>query len=225
MIIAIDGPAAAGKTTVAQEVARRLDATFLDTGAMYRAVTLAVLDRGLDPSDAESCARVAREVELSFDESGRIRIDGRPGEPDIRSPRVDRAVSHVSAHAPVREAIVRQQRQAARARERLVAEGRDTTTVVFPEADHKFFLNASSSERADRRARQTGVPERVDAIRAELEERDRLDGSRAHSPLVQAADAIEIDTEGRTLDEVVARIVAAVAQGVDSGSPGAGRGR
>ena len=211
MIIAIDGPAAAGKTTVAKEVARRLGATFLDTGAMYRAVTLVVLERGIDPADSEGCGNVSREIALTFDESGAIVIDGRSGEPDIRTPRVDRAVSHVSAHASVREAIVRQQRQVAQRPGHLVAEGRDTTTVVFPNADHKFFLNASSSERAARRARQTGATEEVDSIRADLEERDRLDGSRAIAPLVRADDATEIDTGDRTLDEVVGSILDSIA--------------
>lgn len=224
MIIAIDGPAAAGKTTVAKEVARRLGATFLDTGAMYRAVTLVVLERGLDPADGEACGAVARELQLSFDESGRIAIDGRPGEPDIRTPRVESAVSHVSAHAPVREAIVRRQRQMAEDRGDLVAEGRDTTTVVFPTATHKFFLNASSSERARRRARQIDAEDRVDSVRREIEERDRLDGSRAIAPLVRADDATEIDTDGRSLDDVVGTIVELVLVGEDA-RPDASRGR
>jgi cytidylate kinase len=206
MIIAIDGPAGAGKSTVAREVARALGLAYLDTGAMYRAVTLAALERGIDPADGEACGRLARELSLTFDEDGRIRIDGRPGEPDIRSAEVSRSVSAVSAHPAVRRAVVSAQRALA-ARQSLVAEGRDTTTVVFPLADHKFFLTASESERARRRARELGEEHRLGAVREEIERRDRLDSTRAYSPLTRAPDAELVETDGLGVAEVVERIL------------------
>jgi cytidylate kinase len=209
MIIAIDGPAGAGKSTVARAVAQALGLTYLDTGAMYRAVTLEVLRQGLDPASEEGCARVAQNIQLSFDADGRVQIDGRPGEPAIRSSRVTASVSQVSAHPAVRAAVVREQRRLA-SRGGLVAEGRDTTTVVFPDAEHKFFLIASPPERAQRRAAELGTPERRVAIQAELEERDRRDSSRAHSPLVRAPDATVIDSDGLSASEVVQRVLQAV---------------
>ena len=213
MIIAIDGPAGAGKSTVAAGVARALGIPFLDTGAMYRAVTLAVLERGLHPGDGRACGEIAAELALSFDDEGRILVGGEPGEPDIRSRTVTRNVSAVSAHPAVREAIVARQRELAAQLPGIVAEGRDTTTVVFPEADHKFFLDASPEERARRRARQGGrEAERgaLEAILADIARRDRLDATRAHSPLVQAPDAVRIEADERSADEVVALILARV---------------
>ncbi len=210
MIIAVDGPAAAGKSTIARRVARELGLTYLDTGAMYRAVTLAVLRHGDSPADGEACGAVARGLALDFDERGRIRIDGVPGEPAIRGPEVTREVSHVSAHPEVRAAIVAEQRALAARSAGVVAEGRDTTTVVFPRADHKFFLDASPRERARRRALDLGEPGRAAEIQAELERRDRLDSERAHSPLFQAPDAVRIDTDGLSIEQVVERILAEV---------------
>ncbi len=207
MIIAIDGPAGAGKSTVAQRIARALELTFLDTGAMYRAVTLAVLESGIHPSDQGECATIARKLVLEFDREGRILIDGEPGEPDIRSSTVTMNVSAVSAHAGVREAVVERQREIGSRGPGIVAEGRDTTTVVFPEADHKFFLNASVDERARRRALQEGALERLDEVCADIERRDRLDTTRAHSPLKRAADAIAIEADGLSVEAVVERIL------------------
>ena len=207
MIIAIDGPAGVGKSTVARRVAAELGVPFLDTGAMYRAVTLVVLERGLEPEDAEACARVARELSLDFDSGGRISIDGAPGEPAIRGERVTRQVSSVAAHPEVRRAIVELQRAIAERSDGIVAEGRDTTTVVFPRADRKFYLDASREERARRRALELGRVERSGEVLAELERRDRLDSSRAHSPLVRAADAVVIDTEGRSVEQVVRAVL------------------
>lgn len=208
MKIAIDGPAGAGKSTVAQRVARALGLPFLDTGAMYRAVALMALERGVDPADGEGCARIAREVDLSFDEEGNLCIDGVPRGAQIRSPRVDAVVSAVSAHPEVREAIVPHQRRFAERAGGVVAEGRDTTTVVFPDADLKVYLTASVEERARRRAAQSGRLEEVDAIRQEIERRDHLDRERADSPLRVAPGARVIDTDGRSVDEVVERILA-----------------
>jgi cytidylate kinase len=221
MIIAIDGPAAAGKSTVARRVAARLGLDFLDTGAMYRAVTLVVLERGVDPADGTACAAVARELELEFDEGAHIQIDGRPGEPAIRSQPVTRAVSAVSAHPAVRAAIVPLQRAAAEravaAGGGIVAEGRDVGTVVFPRADHKFFLRASSEVRARRRAAEEGRLEAFDAIHEDVRRRDELDATRVDSPLACAADATVVDTDGLDVDGVVAALLAEVQSGAREG--------
>lgn len=203
MIIAIDGPAAAGKSTVARALAHELGFLFLDTGAMYRAVALEVLKRSISPADAAGCEAVARSLAIDFDALGRVRIDGQPGEPAIRSAEVDAVVSAVSAHPGVRRTIVPLQHEIARRARGVVAEGRDTTTVVFPHAEHKFFLVASAAERARRRALQEGHPERIEGIRAAIEQRDRLDAERDDSPLVRARDVEEVDTEGQSAEEVV----------------------
>jgi len=213
MIIALDGPAGAGKSTVGRRIAEELGLAFLDTGAMYRAVTLAALERDVHPSDGEACARLARELQLDFDPGGRILIDGVPGEPDIRSSTVTLNVSAVSSHPGVRQAIVAEQRAIAERMGGVVAEGRDTTTVVFPRADFKFFLHASPAERARRRALQEGTPERAREIQADIERRDRLDRTRACSPLVKAPDAIEIDADAMDVEEVVAAVLAHVRGG------------
>lgn len=209
MIIAIDGPAGAGKSTVARRVAEALGIRFLDTGAMYRAVTLRAREAGLDPRDDGACGALAERLDLAFDEAGAIRIDGEPGEPHIRSEGVNRDVSDVSALPRVRRAVVAKQRALA-GEGSLVAEGRDTTTVVFPDADHKFYLDASPEERARRRALQEGRPERRAELTQEMAERDRKDSSRVDSPLLCAEDAVRIDTDGLDLDGVVRRLLAHV---------------
>jgi cytidylate kinase len=211
MIIAIDGPAGAGKSTVAREVARVLGITYLDTGAMYRAVTWIALERGLDPGDAAACGRLAHELALDFDAQGRIHVDGRPGEPHIRSERVTASVSQVSSHPEVRRAVVARQREFARRRD-IVAEGRDTTTVVFPQAEHKFYLTADERERARRRALELGRGADAEAVRRSLGERDRLDSTRVHSPLRQAPGAVRIDTDGLDVPGVVARILSVLGE-------------
>ncbi|HIF40932.1 MAG TPA: (d)CMP kinase [Planctomycetes bacterium] len=212
MIIAIDGPAASGKSTVARALAQRLNLTFLDTGAMYRAVTLRVLLAGVDSDDGEACTRIAEAMDISFDENGYVLLDGKPGEPEVRGSEVTAAVSTVAAHAGVRAAIVPKQQSIAAAGG-AVAEGRDTTTVVFPEADHKFFLIASPLERGRRRAQERGEPERAGEYAAEIERRDELDRTREHSPLRQASDASLVDTDGCTPEQVCERLLAHILGG------------
>lgn len=209
-LIAIDGPAASGKSTVAKLVARELGLTFLDTGAMYRAVTWVALQQGVDPHDEAGCAAVARTIRLAFDAEGAIQIDGRPGEPAIRSEAVTNAVSPVSAHPAVRAAIVPQQREEAVRRGGLVAEGRDIGSVVFPDADFKFYVDASSAERARRRVKEIGRPERFDEIHAQIRARDHQDSTRKDSPLTIAPGAIVIQTDSLDANAVAERMLSAM---------------
>jgi cytidylate kinase len=204
MVIAIDGPAGAGKSSVARAVAAALDFTYLDSGAMYRCVALAALERGVDVDDPEALGRLAGELEIGF-EGGRVELDGREVTEAIRESRVTEAASRVSVHPQVREAMVARQR-AMIAAGRYVAEGRDVGTVVSPEAPLKVFLTASAEERARRRAAQSGEDEA--AVLAAQRERDERDETRQHSALRAADDAVEIDTTALSLDEVAARIVA-----------------
>jgi CMP/dCMP kinase len=195
MIVAIDGPAGSGKSTVARALARRLDFTYLDSGAMYRSVGLAVLERGGEPAD------VARAIELELGE--RIRLDGRDVTDAIRSPEVSEAASRVAADPEVREALVAKQRRLM-SRGDWVAEGRDIGTVVAPDAEVKVFLTAGEEERARRRAGELGAD--VDTVLAEQAIRDERDRSREHSPLAPAPGAVELDTTGLSVDEVVERV-------------------
>jgi cytidylate kinase len=203
MVIAIDGPAGAGKSTVARAVAAALGFTYLDSGAMYRCVALAGIERGGDLDDAAAMGGLARSLRIDLD-GERVALDGRDVGAAIREPRVTGASSRVSVHPPVREALVARQRQLIDAG-RYVAEGRDIGTVVSPGAPLKVFLTASAEERARRRAVQTGEDEA--AVLAAQRERDERDETREHSALRPADDAVEIDTTGLGLDEVVDRVV------------------
>jgi cytidylate kinase len=208
MVIAIDGPAGAGKSTVARALATELDFTYLDSGAMYRCVALAALRRGADPDDAGAMTELADSIAISF-EGERVELDGEDVSTEIREPAVSEASSRVSVHPGVREAMVARQRELIAAG-RYVAEGRDIGTVVSPDSPLKIFLTASGEERARRRAEQTG--EDPAAVLAAQLERDRRDETREHSALRAATDAVEIDTTGVPQDEVVARI-ASLARG------------
>jgi len=204
MVIAIDGPAGAGKSTVARAVAAALGFTYLDSGAMYRCVALAGLERGADLDDDEAVGALAGSLAIELDGEA-VTLGGRDVGAAIREPAVTDASSRVSVHGPVREAMVTRQRELIAAG-RYVAEGRDIGTVVSPEAPLKVFLTASARERARRRAAQTGESEA--AVLAAQSERDGRDENREHSALRAAPDAVEIDTTGLALDEVVARVVA-----------------
>ena len=198
-VIAIDGPAGAGKSTVARAVARELGFTYLDSGAMYRSVALVALERGQPPASVAPGLR----IELG----DRVLVDGRDVSDAIRAAEVSEAASVAAAQPAVREAMVAAQRGLLAAGD-WVAEGRDIGTVVAPRAEVKVFLTASSSARAQRRAAELGVD--AATVLAEQAIRDERDESRAHSPLAAAPDAETIDTTELTLDEVVARIVALV---------------
>lgn len=208
MVIAIDGPAGAGKSTVARALAAKLDFTYLDSGAMYRCVALAALRGGTDLDDAAAMARLAGSIAISL-EGERVELDGEDVSAEIRGPEVSEASSRVSVHPGVREAMVARQRELI-ASGRYVAEGRDIGTVVSPESPLKVFLTASAEERARRRAAQTG--EDPAAVLAAQRERDRRDETREHSALRAAADAVEIDTTGLGEDEVVSRVAALAAE-------------
>ena len=203
MVIAIDGPAGAGKSSVARGVAAALGLTYLDSGAMYRCVALAALERGIDPDDGAALGPMAAALEIGFD-GERVLLDGADVSTAIRSAGVTAAASRVSVHAPVREALVARQR-ALIAAAGYVAEGRDIGTVVSPEAPLKVFLTASDEERARRRAAQSG--ESYEAVLAAQRERDARDTEREHGALRAAEDALAVDTTGLTLDEVIARVV------------------
>jgi len=214
MIIAIDGPAGSGKSSVAKAVAGRLGFYYLDTGAMYRAVALRALSRGISLSDEAGVAAIATSETIEFGHEpgdplpSRVLIGGQDVTEAIRAPEVDDAVSPVARLKTLREAMVAQQRHLASASD-IVVEGRDIGTVVFPDAELKVFLTASSAERARRRAAQQaqrGGPVDTGGVRDSIERRDAADSTRAHSPLTPAADAIELDTTDLTFDEVVSRI-------------------
>ena len=217
MIVAIDGPAGSGKSTIAKEIARQMGFNKLDTGAMYRAVTYAALSRGVDLDDEAAIDALARQIEIRFTngvgEDTRLTIDGEDASAAIRTPEVDANVSEVSAYPGVREAMLVHQRRAAEGRD-IVAEGRDIGTVVFPEAEVKVFLTADPRERARRRVLQRhendaaapspeAIEAEVDETLAALEERDKLDSSRDVAPLVAAEDAVHVDSTSHTIDEVV----------------------
>ncbi len=204
MVIAIDGPAGAGKSTVARGVAAALGYTYLDSGAMYRSVALAAGRAGVDLDDAAAVSAVARGLEIGFD-GPTVLLDGEDVSAAIRDPEVTDASSRVSVHPGVRHAMVERQRDLIAAG-RYVAEGRDIGTVVSPDAPLKIFLNASGDERARRRAAETG--EQQDAVLAAQSERDSRDRFREHGALRAADDAVELDTTGVGIDEVVSRVVA-----------------
>ncbi|HEY7917078.1 MAG TPA: (d)CMP kinase [Acidimicrobiales bacterium] len=196
-IIAIDGPAGSGKSTVSRAVAIRLGVERLDTGAMYRAVAWAALERGIEPSDRTAVGRLAQGLDITVGE--RVEADGTDITEVIRGPLVSRAVSAVAANPDVRRVLVHRQRRWAAERGRGVVEGRDIGSVVFPEADIKVYLTASADERARRRPE-----EGADAVAR----RDRLDSTRAASPLEVADGALVIDTTDRPVEEIVDQVVA-----------------
>jgi len=204
MVIAIDGPAGAGKSTVARGVAGELGFTYLDSGAMYRCVALAALQGGADLDDGEAVGALAEGLGIDFD--GRcVLLDGNDVSEEIRTPEVSAAASHVSVHPRVREAMVARQRELIAAAD-YVAEGRDIGTVVSPDSPLKVFLTASDEERARRRAAETG--EDFEAVLAAQRQRDARDTEREHGALRAAEDAVELDTTGLSQDDVVARVVA-----------------
>jgi cytidylate kinase len=211
-IITIDGPAGAGKSTVSKMLARKLNFLYLDTGAMYRAVALRAQREGVDPNDEGGLEKLCQRLEISFQEDRegqRVICQGEDVTEGIRDPEIGWMASTVSMKRPVREALVRMQRKIG-SRGKIVAEGRDTGTVVFPRAKYKFFLNANPQERARRRFRELavrGLAVNLEEIKKEMKERDEQDSSRQLAPLRPAEDARMIDSTGLTPEEVVERIL------------------
>lgn len=221
MIIAIDGPAGSGKSTIAHRIADELGFEKLDTGALYRTVALSCKLNGINLDDESAVVNEAARADISFDSTGeatRISVDGRDVSDEIRTPEVDRIVSKVAAYPGVREAMLPVQRLFARDRD-VVAEGRDIGTVVFPDADVKVFLTADPRERARRRVLQrhsdadvpaAQIEAEVEETLADLERRDKIDSSRQTAPLRAADDAVRIDSSSATIDDVVRAIAVLV---------------
>jgi cytidylate kinase len=216
LVIALDGPASSGKSSVGAAVASALGLRFLDTGLLYRALTWLALERRLDPADGPGIAPLVGEIDLGADAAGRLTrvlVAGRDVAAEIRTPRVDRAVSAVSRQPEVRAALLGRQRALAAAGGIVVA-GRDIGSVVLPDADAKVWLDASAEERAARRAVERGIDPASPAGRAildDLHRRDAVDGSRPHSPARAAGDAVHVRTDGNTFEETVAAVLAVVA--------------
>jgi CMP/dCMP kinase len=211
--VAIDGPSGAGKSTIGHALAKQIDATFVDTGLMYRALTLAAVERGIDVDDGAALGRLATESRIEverphpdqLDRLETVLLDGRDVTADVRMPRIDRAVSAVSRHAEVRDAMLEVQRATAR-RGDAVMVGRDIGTVVLPDATLKVYLTAAPETRAMRRAVEMGRPDRYDGYLAEILVRDGADAGRAVAPLRQAEGAMVLDTGLMSVDDCVAAI-------------------
>jgi cytidylate kinase len=204
-IIAIDGPAGSGKSTVARALAARLELPYLDTGAMYRSVTFAALRRGIDPSDADVIGRIVADVDIRLEPEA-VLVDGVDATIEIRGPEVSRAVSLVAANPVVRAEMVRRQREWVSAHAGGVLEGRDIGTVVFPDAELKVYLTADPEVRAQRRSQEVTDLD-YETVAADLARRDALDQGREASPLTEAPDAFLLDTTGLTVPEIIDVIV------------------
>ena len=201
-MVAIDGPAGSGKSTVAKALAGRLDVPYLDTGAMYRAVAFAALRRGVDPEDVETVARIAEHIDLTVAD-GEVTVDGVDASIEIRGAEVTRAVSAVAANPGVRTELVRRQREWVKARGgSAVVEGRDIGTVVFPDAPLKAYLTARLEVRAGRRHKEVADLD-YEAVVADMARRDTIDEGREVDPLLCADDAVVVDTTDRSVDDIV----------------------
>jgi len=208
-VIAIDGPAGSGKSTVARAVAARLGLAYLDTGAMYRAVAFAALRRGIDPEDAETVARLAEQVDIEVGDG--VSVDGVDASIEIRGPEVTRAVTVVAANPDVRKELQRRQREWAEGHGGGVIKGRDIGSVVFPDADVKVYLTASDEERATRRSREV-LDMDYDDVAADIARRDYADSNRAAAPLTVPGGAVMVDTTGLSIERVVDNVLALLDQ-------------
>ncbi len=216
LIITIDGPAGSGKSTVAQMLAKRLGAAFLDTGAMYRAVTVAAMREEVDLADTKGVLEVLKKTDFEFSAAGdvmKVSINGIDVKEDIREPRVTSNVHYIASAGVLRAELVQMQRQFAKEHLKIVTEGRDQGTVAFADADYKFFLSASVAERANRRHLQLlekGTEVAIEKIQSEIEKRDESDKSRDVGPLTPADDAIIIDTTEINAKQVVEKMLSCI---------------
>ncbi len=207
-VIAIDGPAGAGKSTIAKCLADSIGYTYIDSGAMYRALTLKVLREQIPLQKLDSIISMAEETDIDF-RNNSIFLDGRAVDKEIREENVNRNVSFIAAIAEVRKLMVDQQRKISR-NKNVVMDGRDVGTVIFPSADIKFYITASVDERAERRyneLKKKGYDAEIKDIKSQIEKRDHIDSTRSESPLTIASDAIIIDTTGKSIEEVLKEVV------------------
>ena len=211
-VIAIDGPGGAGKSTIAKLLAKKLNYLHLDTGAMYRAVTLAAINENIDFDDKEKLIKLAKKISITFNKNGEIILDNKNVSQEIRSSEVNAHVSKIAAVKGVRKVLVEKQQSLAQ-KNKIVMDGRDITTVVLPEAEHKFFLTASLAERAKRRyqeMRSKNNDADLEEIKKSIARRDKLDSEREHSPLKKAEDAVLIDTTELSIDEVLKKLISLI---------------
>lgn len=207
-VIAIDGPAGAGKSTIAKKLAECIGYTYIDSGAMYRAVTLKVLRENIPMSDKDGIIRLTGKTDIDFRDNS-IYIDGKASDKEIREEAVNKNVSFVAAIPEVRRLMVELQRKISKNRN-VVMDGRDVGTVIFPDAGCKFFITASVGERAERRYKELklkGYEAELQDIKQQIEKRDHIDTTREDSPLIAAVDAIIIDTTGKSIDEVLEEVI------------------
>ena len=210
-VIAIDGPAGAGKSTIAKRLADIIGYTYIDSGAMYRAITLKALKGNIPLKKTDMLISMAEETDIDFRENS-IYLDGRAVNAEIREEAVNRNVSYIAAIPEIRKLLVDVQRKISM-NKNVVMDGRDVGTVIFPEADVKFYITASVEERADRRykeLKQKGYEAEIQDIRSQIEKRDYIDSTRSDSPLKAASDAIIIDTTGKSIDEVLNEVVSSI---------------
>ena len=204
-VIAVDGPAAAGKSTISKRLAKTLGFTYIDTGAMYRAFTEYVLRKGVDPKDEQACCALIPEVEIELFPDGKVMCSGKDVTREIREPHVSGNVSYIASYKEIRLALVELQRKMGE-KSSVIMDGRDIGTYVFPNADVKIFQVASVEERAKRRYienQEKGISCTYEDIVADVEKRDRIDSSRAFAPLKPAADSVLLDTSNFTIEESV----------------------
>jgi cytidylate kinase len=213
LVITIDGPAGSGKSSAAKLLAARIGAAFLDTGAMYRAATLAAMQNRCDLKDIKQLEKIIDDTNFKFEmKSGQmaVKINGSDVTEEIRDPQVTANVHFIASASSLRERLVRMQREIAAEHEKIVTEGRDQGTVAFPDAEFKFFLTADSAKRAKRRAEElteNGHKVDINKLQEEIEKRDKQDSTRKIAPLVPASDAVTIDTTSLTLQQVVEKIL------------------